>query len=93
MWIFLGGPIKIEYFLVFNVGKRVISSVFQQLQIFFFFFFFFLGGGGMLKIPDIFGGYFFFFFFGGGGGVQSRCLDPAYAGIGKISEFPHPLGI
>ena len=40
-----GGPIKIEYFLVFNVGKRVISSVFQQLQIFFFFFFFFLGGG------------------------------------------------
>ena len=45
--IFLGGPIKIEYFLVFNVGKRVILSVFQQLQIFL---------GGMLKIPDIFGG-------------------------------------
>ena len=58
MWIFFffffffggggGGPIKIEYFLVFNVGKsRVILSVFQQLQIFL---------GGMLKIPDIFGG-------------------------------------
>ena len=56
MRIFLGDPIKIEYFLVFNVGKRVISSVFQQLQIllggspldpiFFFFFFFFWGGGG-----------------------------------------------
>ena len=34
LWIFLGGPIKIEYFLVFNAGKRVILSVFQQLQIF-----------------------------------------------------------
>ena len=45
LWIFFGGPIKIEYFLVFNVGKRVILSVFQQLQVFL---------GGMLKIPDIF---------------------------------------
>ena len=28
------GPIKTEYFLVFNVGKRVIFSDFQQFQIY-----------------------------------------------------------
>ena len=67
MWICFGGPIKIEYFLVFNVGKRIILSVFQQLQLFF---------GGMLKFLIFFGGspldpiffFFFFFFFWGGGG-------------------------
>ena len=46
-WGGVGGPIKIEHFFVFNVGKRVISSVFQQLQIIL---------GGMLKIPDFLGG-------------------------------------
>ena len=70
------------------MSEKGLYQVFFSNCRFFFFFFFFLGGGGMLKIPDIFGGYFFF-----GGGVQSRCLGPAYAGIGKISEFPHPLGI
>ena len=74
--------------------KGLYQVFFSNCRFFFFFFFFFLGGGGMLKIPDIFGGiFFFFFFFFWGGGVQSRCLGPAYAGIGKISEFPHPLGI